>query len=199
MKPLLLEEWKEIEGFPGYKISNLGRVASPLGRELNIQHTGDKYKEAYIVLTVGGKRCSRHIAQLVYLHFSEKKMKYQGSQVLHIDGNPDNNRIDNLRTALTVQDAVTEEQRRVYEEWCLPSIKLVIKQQNINALQIDVDNFIGEAALALWKYLPLYDPKRYKFITWAKRYIRWALLKELEKKSKYKKLITRAYNDFYYK
>ena len=48
-RKLMLEEWREIEGFPNYKVSNLGRVANG-DRELKIMKTADKFKESYVVL-----------------------------------------------------------------------------------------------------------------------------------------------------
>lgn len=184
LKKLLIEEWKEIEDFPGYLISNMGRVASPLGKEIRIYASRDKFKESMVDLFRNQKKYKRSVAKLVYTHFSDKKMKYKNGYVVHIDGDKFNNRIDNLKTALVEGDEASPEQLEAFEKWCYPSIKKCITQWNANRKGIDVENFMQEAALLLWKYLPSYDPKHYKFLTWGKKYINWAFLIELKKTPK---------------
>jgi hypothetical protein len=183
MRKLLIEEWREIEGFPKYKISNLGRVAKG-DRELKIMKTADKFKESYVVLHKDKKRHKKHIARLVYETFSEKKMKYETCRVLFSDGDKDNCRIDNLYVVLVQGNEPTEEQIKAYEEWCLPSIKKFIKDRGLNKMNVDVDGFIGEAAFFLWKYLPLYKPQKSSFLSWGKRYINFAFCKECDRAKK---------------
>lgn len=182
-RKLLLEEWREIEGFPNYKVSNLGRVANG-DRELKIMKTADKFKESYVVLHKDKKRHKKHISRLVYEAFSDKKMKHNTCHIIFLDDNKDNCRIDNLRVALTEDDEPSEEQIKAYEEWCFPTIKKFISDKKMNEMNIDVDDFMGEAALILWKYLPLYKPQERSFISWGKRYINFAFLKEYERARK---------------
>lgn len=89
------EQWKEIEGFPDYEISNLGRVkrATPacqtaIGRIL----CPWEQSWGYLQVTLNGKHKRVHI--LVLNAFIGKCPEgYEGN---HKDGNKKNNRIDNL-------------------------------------------------------------------------------------------------------
>lgn len=187
-RKLLIEEWRQIEDFPKYKISNLGRVARG-DRELKVMTTADKFKESYVILCKNKTRYKRSIARLVWLTFSDTKMKYTTSHVLHFDRDPQNNRIDNLFVALTVDCKPSKEQVAAYEKWCLPSVRKYIKDQGLRQMHIDVDNFVVEATLFLWKYLPLYRVGESSFLAWGYRYIRYAFLKEVEKQRKYEGIL----------
>lgn len=173
-----IEEWRSIDDFPNYKVSNLGRVANG-DRVLKIMKTADKYPKSYVELFRNKKRYRKLISRLVYQAFSEDKMKYNNCRVYHIDGNKDNCCFSNLRASLTDMQNPTDEQIKAYEKWCFPSIKTFIKDKELKDSKIDVDDFIGESSLILWKYLPLYKPQQTSFITWSKKYLRYALLKEV--------------------
>lgn len=181
-RKLLLEEWRDIEGFPNYKVSNLGRISNG-EHELKVMKTADKFKESYVVLYKDKKRHKKHIARLVFDAFSEHKMKYDTCHIIFLDNNKNNCRLDNLRVALSEDDEPSEKQIKAFEKWCYPTIKKFIKDRGLNDMNIDVDNFIGEASLFLWKYLPLYKPEK-SFISWGKKYINFAFLKECEKAKK---------------
>lgn len=172
-----IEEWLNINGFPNYKVSNLGRIAKG-DRMLKIMKTADKYPKSYVELFKDKKRYRRLVSRLVYQAFSEDKLKYDSCRVYHIDGNKDNCCFSNLRASLSEKQIPSEEQIKIFERWCFPTIKTFIKDMKLNDSNIDVDNFFGESAFLLWKYLPLY--KQTSFITWAKKYLWLALLKELQ-------------------
>lgn len=86
------EIWKDISGYEGiYQISNLGNVCSNSG--LRKQRTAGKgYKS--ITLHKNGSRNYFFIHRLVAEHFISNPNHYE--QVNHIDGNKENNCVNNL-------------------------------------------------------------------------------------------------------
>ena len=92
------EQWKPVEGYENYMISNLGRVKS-----LNYKRTGkekllslgkDSKGYLYVNLCKNGVGKPFKINRLVYSTFVEEIP--EGLQVNHIDENKENNRLDNL-------------------------------------------------------------------------------------------------------
>lgn len=87
------EIWKDIFGFNGkYQISNFGRVKSSFKEEYKQQTRPDGYK----VVTIRDGSYSRTVSvhRLVALHFIPNPGLL--GEVNHIDGNKENNRVDNL-------------------------------------------------------------------------------------------------------
>ncbi len=93
LKDLPDEEWKLIDGFENYAVSNYGRVKSlarwsnsPKGNERELpdlvmklvfsknfnQHTNHYFYNVFCSLTVERKRYRRSVSRLVYHHFVEK-------------------------------------------------------------------------------------------------------------------------------
>lgn len=85
------EQWKTVEGFPDYKISNLGRVRSPLC--ILISRPNNK---GYTIVNLrkDKKPYTKTVHRLVALAFVDNPNGYP--EVNHIDGNKENNRASNL-------------------------------------------------------------------------------------------------------
>ena len=93
------EEWRDIEGFEGlYQISNCGRVKSFKCERTHIMKPANSGNGYLIVdFKKDGKRTRKFIHRLVALAFIENVG--DKSDVNHIDGNKQNNRVENLEWA----------------------------------------------------------------------------------------------------
>jgi len=92
------EKWKKIEGFPGYSISNRGRVISYLkNREILMKFI--KCKKGYLRVKLWEKGTAKMFAvhQLVIKHFGPEQPPNTTPD--HINRMRDDNRIENLRWA----------------------------------------------------------------------------------------------------
>ena len=112
MKLLELEIWKPIPGYEGrYEASNMGRIRSvdrvvysknwstgvPFARKIKgmILKPGRHSKAGHLSVVLGHGANGSPVHQLVMKTFVGEPPK--GCEVLHSDGNPANNRLDNLR------------------------------------------------------------------------------------------------------
>lgn len=88
----MTEEWKPIEEFELYQISNLGNVKNKFGRLLK----GTGYKEGYrqVVLCKNNVHKSMYIHQLVAKAFIPNPNNY--TEVNHINEDKTDNKADNL-------------------------------------------------------------------------------------------------------
>jgi hypothetical protein len=90
-----MENWKDIKNFEGlYKISDNGRVKS-LHKKRHIFLKPRLSHDGYlrVSLSKNGKRYEKRVHQIVIKHFGNKNIK---ETVNHIDGNKENNNINNL-------------------------------------------------------------------------------------------------------
>lgn len=93
------EIWKEIPGFPGYEVSNLGRVKSykqcRAGKILTLHSARKGYLQVRMQ-DIDGAQTTKYVHRLVMMVFSP----IEGAENLtvdHIDNDPTNNCLDNLR------------------------------------------------------------------------------------------------------
>ena len=101
LKPCISEEWKDIEGFEGwYQVSNLGNVrriapvnGSPRCRKLKPWVNTRGY--SFVTLNVHCKKTAFRLHRLVAEHFIGRPCDGQ-TDVNHIDGNKQNNSVENL-------------------------------------------------------------------------------------------------------
>lgn len=88
-----MEIWSEIIGYEGlYEVSNFGRVRNVSGHLMSTWRNNKGYK----CLSLQKNRKTKHLTvhRAVAMAFIPNTEKY--SQINHIDGNKDNNRVENL-------------------------------------------------------------------------------------------------------
>jgi hypothetical protein len=112
------EIWKEIKGYEGYEVSNLGNVRSYLKRnskqrydiprELTKGITPTHCKEyVSVILSQEGKRKKFYVHRLVATTFIENT--HTKPQVHHIDNDEKNNRFDNLQWVTNSENQLERE------------------------------------------------------------------------------------------
>lgn len=91
-----VEVWKEVEGFPDYRVSNCGRVQSHKWGNTNIlkQYYPNKGKKAIVYLFGDGNRTTRTVDKLVATAFVDNPLHFP--DVDHKNGDLSDNHADNL-------------------------------------------------------------------------------------------------------
>ncbi|MDO8492378.1 MAG: NUMOD4 domain-containing protein [bacterium] len=94
----ITEQWKAVQGYEGYEISNYGRIRSYRREQYGsnpyiMKPSGSEYLST--MLSKNGKAKTHRIHRLVAEYFLEKPLK-QATLVNHKDGNKMNNHVDNL-------------------------------------------------------------------------------------------------------
>lgn len=87
------EIWKDIDGYPGYKVSNLGKVGGPRKDELKLCKNGDEYFKVTLCNKYGHK--DHRVNRLVASAFLDNPNNHP--LVMHKDNNPENNEVSNLQ------------------------------------------------------------------------------------------------------
>lgn len=153
------EIWKDIEGFGGidvyYQVSSLGRVRSVRRKSgLSKILKGRMIRKKFYVAmdNIEGKSISTKVANLVANAFLEKE---DGQEyVEHLDGNEENNGVDNLKWASISSREVKN--RRISET-----------KRKHNKYQV-VGNTVYVSITGIDKYMicDLEDWEKYKDLTW---------------------------------
>lgn len=194
------EEWRVIEEFKGsYEVSNLGRVKS-VKRHINTRtypaqimkpFVGNN-NSLFVKLRNGKSQVRRSIAKLVVLTFKGPPPK-GAKQIIHIDGNVNNNKIDNLKwdvckAALLPPNAdniaLFNEKAEYYVRKYLKISKL------ISACRLgyaDEDDVVQEALYKIWRNINAFDPQICKFSTFCYTRTKDVFLKMYKKEVKKKK------------
>jgi len=111
------DEWKEIPGFPGYEISIYGDVyfkgdVSCRKRRPSGICVQNRNRLGYYIVHINGKIYYVHrLLAMTYIENPENK-----KEIDHIDGNPSNNNLDNLRWAThkeNLNNSVSVERERL--------------------------------------------------------------------------------------
>ncbi len=96
-----MEEWRKIEGYSEYEVSNLGKVRSKInGRIKILKQNLDRH--GYWQISIGLRKNKKYrkncfVHRLVAFAFCFNNNLSNNSQVHHIDKNKKNNISDNLR------------------------------------------------------------------------------------------------------
>jgi hypothetical protein len=102
-----MEQWKKIKGYPDYSISDFGNVRSDrFNRLLKASPSSQSY--LYVNLTNNKKKKTTAVHKLVIEHFGASVTE-ANMVVDHLDGNKQNNCIDNLEWI-----TISENTRRAY-------------------------------------------------------------------------------------
>lgn len=90
------EQWRPVSGFPAYEVSDLGRVLSHRrGKPRLLRMTAAAKGYRLVKLSEAGARRTVAVHLLVAEAFHGPRP--EGQEVRHLDGDPANNRLDNLR------------------------------------------------------------------------------------------------------
>lgn len=106
----MIEEWRPIKGFPGYQVSNLGRIQSfrrgdIFGKILK-PSTGNKYGRQIAALYVDGERQDRLVSRLVCAAFKGDPPTPE-HQAAHLNETATDDRADNLEWQTPQQNIAT--------------------------------------------------------------------------------------------
>ena len=153
------EVWKDIEEFKGvYQVSNYGQVRSKK-RYINTRTYPSVIMSQYIGnndclmvrLRNGKSQVRRSVAKLVLLTF-EGEPTGNSRQVKHLDGNPNNNRIDNLEWDTNTAYGLPENHkaRELFKENAEKNIDIFIYRNmyhNVSFGEADIDDFKQECLI----------------------------------------------------
>lgn len=89
------EIWKDIYGFPGYAVSNLGRVMNTDQERLKIA-SPNQAGIMSVLLMKDTQQFRRSVARLVAERFLQPPRQSHFNALIHLDGNKENNAADNL-------------------------------------------------------------------------------------------------------
>lgn len=94
------EEWRDIRDYPGYKVSNMGRVKGPRKDSLKLVDGGQGYLK--VTLSKNGKHVDKRVNRLVAQAFLPNPNGLP--LVMHKDNVRSNNNIDNLAWGTTLEN-----------------------------------------------------------------------------------------------
>lgn len=195
------EEWREIKENPLYEVSNLGRVkvkertrsCGKNGKSSRtypaqimstfIHDNGLGRKNVVVQMRDGKKQVRRSVAKLVLLAFVGDPPKL-AKQPLHIDGNPLNNTLKNLRWDVdkSYYLPVNNTARELFNKYVYSFICAYVSYKNLRkSKQIDVDDFINDCAFKIWNVIDAYDESHCSFKRFVFMKCEWIFKKTYKK------------------
>lgn len=194
------EEWKAIEEFKGsYEVSNLGRVRS-VERYINTRtypsqimkpFVGNSHS-LFVRLRNGKSQVRKSVAKLVLLTFKGPPPK-GSKQVKHIDGDVNNNTLDNLKWDVckaaffppnTDNIALFNEKAEYYVRKYLKINDLIFACRRLG--YVDENDIVQDALYKIWKNINAFDSKACKFSTFCYTKTRDVFLKTYKNEIKKK-------------
>lgn len=175
-----MEKWVDIEEFKGlYQVSDLGNVRS-LERKIYTRLYPSQLMRKYphkVGENIRGervhlrspKKCGqvqRSVAKLVLLSFKGKPPK-NAKQVIHIDGNPLNNSLNNLKwdVDFTYELPVNEEARKYFYTYIYNFLKIIFFKHHKSFIDFrngDFDDDVQNIALLIFNIIDGLDLKQDK-------------------------------------
>ena len=163
------EQWKPIPGFEGYEVSDRGRVRSYLTRAGGSWHVGAKprrilrpgkkpYGYPYVNLSRDGISHVLNVHQLVMEAFVGPRP--DDMEVCHINGNPEDNRLENLRYdthSANMQDAGLHGSYAVDPE-------IVLAMRRDRASGMSVKNIAKKYGLRYWATVNICNHSTYRIV-----------------------------------
>ena len=131
------EIWKDIEGYEGlYQVSSLGSIRN---KKMNLKQSYDRNKYRVITLCKNGIQKKYRVNRIVAIAFIPNN--YNKAQVNHIDGNKENNCVNNLEWVTN-----KENMDHALKTGLISHSSKKITQLNDEGLEINRYNSIYEAA-----------------------------------------------------
>lgn len=108
------EIWAEVEGFPGYVVSNTGKVFSNLtNKHLEYRISADSAPR--VILSFKGERKEWYVHHLVARAFFGRY--HHGVHITHVNGDKRDNHVANLRVRRRIRDLELEMARPKKRKW----------------------------------------------------------------------------------
>lgn len=152
-----MEEWRDIPGYEGkYQASSEGRIRSldryvrvtPHGIEAKrkikgrILRPGRFCKNGHVSVVLGHGSAGSPVHQLVALTFLGPKP--EGTEVCHKDGNPLNNRVDNLRYDTRTQNILdVYRQGRAWRKLTIEDVRKIRKMLSDGLSGVEISKRCG--------------------------------------------------------
>ena len=142
---MLFEEWRKVKGFEDcFLISSQGRLMSKCSGVWRLRSLINKNGDYLsVVLQSGNKRVSTRVHRLVYTAFVSDIPDGKKYHVHHLDGNKQNNHVDNL-ALVTAKEHTQEHIKAGTANWramnnyniCIRPRKIVMKDLEGNVLMV---------------------------------------------------------------
>ena len=171
-----IEIWKDIEEFKdSYQVSTLGRVRSKERHIYTRTYPSQIMKtlignnnSVQVRLRNGKSQVGRSVAKLVLLTFVGKPPK-NAQQVKHLDGDPSNNRLDNLEWDIDKSYGLppNPQARELFNKEAERMIDIFINKNRLNNMsfgEVDVQDFKQECLIAIYNVIDMiehYDTKSF--------------------------------------
>lgn len=150
------EIWKQIPMFPTYAASNLGRIKNIKKDKIMAQGAIDNTREYQrVCISYRNKKYTKRVARLVWSAFNDCECDMT---INHIDGNPKNNRIENLEC---ISNAANCAQKTIYRN----TINKYGLTDDIRR-QIVLEYITGSSLLSLAKKFNI--PSNYLYTTFSR-------------------------------
>jgi hypothetical protein len=129
-----MEIWKTVESSPNYKVSNSGSIKNiKTGRILKVSTNNSGYN--LVCLSTENKKQTGYIHRLVAEAFIDTNLDTRTSVVNHIDGDKNNNNIENLEWATYAENAYHGKARLKVKAKEVTELLELLEQMNLD--QID--------------------------------------------------------------